>query len=70
MWDKYSVKDATDSERNDAAERAGITNDGAGSGLDAGVSEGVMTKKQMKKRDEIADSMSTREFNKRYGKEE
>ena len=29
-----------------------------------------MTKKQMKKRDEIADSMSTREFNKRYGKEE
>ena len=70
MWDKYSVKDATDSERNDAAEEAGITNDGAGSGLDAGVSEGVMTKKQMKKRDEIADSMSTREFNKRYGKEE
>ena len=70
MWDKYSVKDATDSERNDAAEESGITNDGAGSGLDAGVSEGVMTKKQMKKRDEIADSMSTREFNKRYGKEE
>ena len=70
MWDKYSVKDATDSERNDAAEEAGITNDGAGSGLDAGLSEGVMTKKQMKKRDEIADSMSTREFNKRYGKEE
>ena len=28
-----------------------------------------MTKSQIKKRDEIADSMSTREFNKRYGKD-
>ena len=28
-----------------------------------------MTKAQIKKRDEIADSMSTREFNKRYGKD-
>ena len=33
------------------------------------MSEGVMTKAQIKKRDEIADSMSTREFNKRYGKD-
>ena len=29
----------------------------------------MMTKSQIKKRDEIADSMSTREFNKRYGKD-
>tara|TARA_B100002019_G_scaffold159209_1_gene137193 strand:- start:2305 stop:3645 length:1341 start_codon:yes stop_codon:yes gene_type:complete len=71
MWDRYSVKDATESEKNDAAEESGITNgNGDGGGESSGVSEGVMTKKQMKKRDEIADSMSTREFNKRYGKEE
>ena len=35
----------------------------------AGVTSEEMTKSQIKKRDEIADSMSTREFNKRYGKE-
>ena len=31
------------------------------------VSEKKMTKKQIKKRDEIADAISTREMNKRYG---
>ena len=41
---------------------------GGGNG-GGGVSESVMTKAQIKKRDEIADSMSTREFNKRYGKD-
>ena len=35
----------------------------------AGVTSEEMTKSQIKKRDEIADSMSTREFNKRNGKE-
>jgi hypothetical protein len=44
----------------------GNGNGGNGGG---GVSESVMTKAQIKKRDEIADSMSTREFNKRYGKD-
>jgi hypothetical protein len=42
---------------------------GGGNGGGGGVSEAVMTKAQIKKRDEIADSMSTREFNKRYGKD-
>ena len=32
--------------------------------------EEMMTKSQIKKRDEVADSMSTREFNKRYGGKE
>ena len=41
---------------------------GGGNG-GGGVSEAVMTKAQIEKRDEIADSMSTREFNKRYGKD-
>ena len=41
---------------------------GGGNG-GGGVSESVMTKAQIKKRDKIADSMSTREFNKRYGKD-
>ena len=44
----------------------GNGNGGNGGG---GVSESVMTKAQIKKRDKIADSMSTREFNKRYGKD-
>ena len=81
MFDKYSVKDATDSEKSDAAEESGITNGTGNSNSNGnnnstggqngggGMSEGVMTKSQIKKRDEIADSMSTRDFNKRYGKE-
>jgi len=47
----------------------GDSNVNGGNGNGGGMSEGVMTKAQIKKRDEIADSMSTREFNKRYGKD-
>ena len=48
----------------------GNGNGGNGGNGGGGVSESVMTQKaQIKKRDEIADSMSTREFNKRYGKD-
>ena len=78
LWDKYSVKDATKSEQEDAAEESGISNgsngdsnsNNSGSGGDSGgggMSEGVMTKKQIKKRDEIADAISSRDMKKRYG---
>ena len=81
MWGRYSVKDASETEQKQAAEESGITNgngnggNGNGNGGNGGglgeewKLEEMMTKSQIKKRDEIADSMSTREFNKRYGKD-
>jgi hypothetical protein len=82
MWGRYSVKDASETEQKQAAEESGITNGngngGNGNGGNGGNGGGLgeewkleemMTKSQIKKRDEIADSMSTREFNKRYGKD-
>ena len=79
MWGRYSVKDASETEQKQAAEESGITNGNGNGGNGNGGNGGglgeewkleeMMTKSQIKKRDEIADSMSTREFNKRYGKD-
>ena len=59
----------TETKKNGNGNGNGNGGNGNGGNGGGGVSESVMTKAQIKKRDEIADSMSTREFNKRYGKD-
>ena len=41
MWDRYAVKDASDSERKEAAEDSGITNGNGGEGVSNGMGESL-----------------------------